>query len=148
MEHRNVSRESFGALRVAELARVAGVTPATVRYYARIGLLQSSRDPDNTYRHFSRNDLRRVQFIRRAQHFGLTINDIKDILSMVELGENPCVRVRFLIEQRLQCIHERVLEYSATERRIRQAMDQWDEFEDDTAVNGEICPLIERLEVG
>lgn len=136
-----------GTLHVAELARTAGVTPATVRYYARTGLLQPNRDPGNTYRQFTRQDLRRLQFIRRAQYLGLTIADIKDILSTIGHGENPCLQVRLLVEQRLQSIREHIVELRATEQRILEAMAVWKQVGGENPADGEICPLIDRVDV-
>ena len=60
------------ALHVAELAQRTGVTAATIRHYARVGMLRPSRDSQNGYRCFSTHDVNRVVFVRRAQALGLT----------------------------------------------------------------------------
>ncbi len=62
---------------VADAAKEANVTPATIRYYARTGLIHPRRDPDNGYRYFVGEDVRRITFIRQAKALGLTIKDIK-----------------------------------------------------------------------
>lgn len=135
---------SVGALRVAELARLAEVTPATVRYYSRVGLLHPQREPDNGYRRFSASDQHRVSFIRRAQSLGLTIGDIKLVLETIDHGEEPCRLVRSLVEGRLRRIRKRLAELQATEARIVRALASWEEMKDDVPGGGELCPLIER----
>jgi MerR family Zn(II)-responsive transcriptional regulator of zntA len=139
----------LGSLHVAELAQRADVTPATVRYYARIGLLNPDREPENGYRCFSAGDLRRISFIRKAQALGLTIGDIKFILDTADKGEMPCHEVKSLVNERLATIRARIVMLRRTEDRIRQAMHAWEAMENDsdTRIDGEICPLIERLVV-
>lgn len=138
---------SLGALRVAEVARTADVTPATVRYYARMKLLSPKRDPENGYRCFSRDDVRRVEFIRQAQSLGLTIADIKTILAAVDDGDSPCQQVKSLVTERLQHIQEQIVELHATEARISDAIESWRKVGSPTPQDGEFCPLIERVEV-
>lgn len=138
---------SLGALRVADVARAADVTPATVRYYARMKLLRPKRDPDNGYRCFSRDDVRRVEFIRQAQSLGLTIGDIKTILAAVDDGDSPCKQVKSLVTERLLHIQEQIVELHATEARISDAIATWRRVGSPTPQDGEFCPLIERVEV-
>lgn len=143
-EYRSDSKP-IGALRVAELARAADVTPATVRYYSRIGLLSPRREPENGYRCFSSADRRRVMFIRRAQALGLTISDIKVILESVDQGDAPCHQVRVRVEGRLRSVQEQLAQLHETEARISQALTAWEDMEDSRPTDGELCPLIDRV---
>ena len=135
-----------GSLHVTDLAQRAGVTPATIRYYARIGLLNPGREPDNGYRCFTSDDLHRVSFIRQAQAVGLTIADIKTVLDTVGRGEIPCPQVRSMVIQRLAAVREQITQLEATESRIEEALATWKRTGDQAPGPGEVCPLIERLE--
>jgi DNA-binding transcriptional MerR regulator len=140
-------RAQAGGLHVTELARKADVTPTTVRYYARMGLLHPHREQGNGYRRFSAADLKRISFVRQAQALGLTIGETKSILDTVEKGESPCPQVRRLVEQRLTEIRRRLAELQAMEQRIAAALEAWSDL-DDASPNGEaLCPLIERTTV-
>lgn len=141
------STQPEGSLHVVDLARRAAVTPATVRYYARIGLISSRKDASNGYRCFSSTDVRRIIFVRRAQALGLTINDIKRIFESVENDDDPCNMVKSMIEDRLAHVRERIARLTATEKRIREAILAWRAMGDPSPVDGELCPLVERLDV-
>ena len=136
----------IGALHVAELARLAEVTPATVRYYSRIGLLSPKREPENGYRYYSVADQHRLNFIRRAQSLGLTIGDIKTILGSIDKGEVPCDQVRALVEGRLQSVEEQLVQLKATKMRITQALAFWDVMPVESPAIGGLCPLIDRVD--
>lgn len=145
MLNSNETNRPIGSLHVAELAAQTGVTPATIRYYARTGLLHPGREPENGYRCFSGDDKNRVRFVRQAQALGLTISDIKHVLETVDHGEVPCHQVQSLVESRLESIREQITELQATEERIHHALVAWDDIGRTQPTDGELCPLIERL---
>ena len=147
MFNSNTTVKSRGAVHVAELDSRADVTPATIRYYTRIGLLSPDRKQENGYRCFSAADLHRVEFIRQAQTLGLTIGDIKTILETADQGDVPCEQVKSLVAQRLTSARERITNFLATESRVIDALSTWDTMDDPTPLDGELCPLIERLNV-
>ncbi len=138
------SEECTGALHVADVARRAEVTPATVRYYARIGLLNPGRDDQNGYRRFRHDDLHRLQFIRKAQALGLTIADIRSILERIDDRQPVCDQVVSLLRARLEGVRQAQVELEATEARIERVLSQYS-----SSINpgSGYCPLIEQAEL-
>ncbi len=135
-----------GSLHVADLAESADVTPATIRYYSRAGLLHPNRDPNNGYRSFSLGDTKRVKFIRQAQELSLKIADIKAILETAEQGDTPCGKVESLVRDRLKAITQQIEELRATKKRIASAIEAWEEPRIPKAQGASFCPLIEMLQ--
>lgn len=135
-----------GTLHVAEVARESSVTPATVRYYARTGLIHPTREADNGYRCFSGSDVRRITFIRRAKKLGLTIDDIKTILGAIDRGEVPCSEVQSMVKHRLAQIRDQIAALEEKEARILSAFSLWEQIDEQAPVNGDWCPLIEQLD--
>ena len=69
----------MGSFTIGVLARSAEVSVETVRYYERRGLLdQPERGPG--YRQYSDDDVRRLQFVRRAKELGFTLTEIRELL--------------------------------------------------------------------
>ena len=85
--HMQTRRRNSGALRVGEVARRAGTSADTVRYYERLGLLATPGRTENGYRLYSDSDLGRLQFIRRAKLLGLSLDEIRNLLILAETGE-------------------------------------------------------------
>jgi DNA-binding transcriptional MerR regulator len=140
------TRRIVGTLNVADLARQAEVTPATIRYYARIGLLNPGRDERNGYRRFSHEDLRRVAFIRKAQGLGLTIGDIHSVLERVECGRPVCDLVVGLVEKRLDEVRRQCAELEATRVRMADALSRWSAAARDDRHYDGFCTLIEEVD--
>jgi len=66
-------------LTVSVLSKAAATTTDAIRHYVRIGLLTPSRNPDNGYRLFNENDIKKVKFIRQAKGLGFTLREIQTI---------------------------------------------------------------------
>jgi DNA-binding transcriptional MerR regulator len=145
--HATQPKRAIGTLHVADLARRAEVTPATVRYYARIGLLNPGRNTRNGYRRFSSEDLRRVVFIRKAQALGLTISDIRSVIDRIERGVDACHLVVELVRSRLDEVHRQCTELRMTEVRMADALARWSAAARGGRESGGLCPLIEEIDI-
>jgi DNA-binding transcriptional MerR regulator len=71
-------------LTVGQLARATGVPAKTIRYYEQVGVLPVPRRSDAGYRHYSRHDVHRLLFIRRARALGLSLANLKALTSVAE----------------------------------------------------------------
>lgn len=75
-------------LTIGELAARSGVAPSALRYYERLGLIRAGRTSGNQ-RRYDRAELRRVAFIRIAQQVGVSLEEIKTVLSELPDGRTP-----------------------------------------------------------
>src|SRR5437762_11952588 len=69
-------------LTISRLARLGGVNLETIRYYERNGLLPKPPRTAAGYRVFPVDAPRRLRFIKRAQEFGFSLKEIRDLLSL------------------------------------------------------------------
>lgn len=87
---------------VSELGRRTGTTADTIRYYERIGLLPEVARSLAGYRIFDGSDVERVGFIKRAQRFGLQLDQIGELLEVRDRGLCPCGHARELLTAKLK----------------------------------------------
>lgn len=73
---------------VGELARRAGVSTSTLRFYEREGLIRSRRTSGNQ-RRFGRDMLRRVSFIRISLRVGVPLSMIHTVLKLLPEERTP-----------------------------------------------------------
>ena len=78
-------------LSIGDLARRAGVSVPTVRYYDERGLIQSSRTAGNQ-RQFPRHTLRRLAVVAAGQRVGLTLREIATALAELPPDRAPTQR--------------------------------------------------------
>jgi DNA-binding transcriptional MerR regulator len=69
-------------MRIGELARAAGTTPRTVRYYEEIGLLaESEARVAGSHREYGSDDVARLrELLRLKQMLGLTLDELKVVM--------------------------------------------------------------------
>jgi DNA-binding transcriptional MerR regulator len=72
----------MGAVLIGTLAGVAGVSPRTIRFYERRGLLHPIDRLGNGYRYYDDATVDRLGFIQSAQTRGLTLAEIGSILAL------------------------------------------------------------------
>ncbi len=133
-------------MRVSELAEKARVTPETVRYYTRQGLLHPHRDPHNGYQLYGHEDYRTLVFIRKARQLGFSLKEVTHILKEADKGHSPCPLVRDLFERRFAEVSAQIEELTHLRDRMAEAMQAWRTMPDGQPDGHTICRLIEHWE--
>lgn len=89
---------------IGEVARLAGVTPKTLRHYHHIGLLNEPVRDTNNYRLYSITQLEKVQHIIKLKQFGLSLKQIKTIFE----ADNPNDLIERVLRQHQRRIHNEI----------------------------------------
>jgi DNA-binding transcriptional MerR regulator len=93
-------------LRIGEVAQGAGVSIDTVRYYERRRLLPAAPRTEGGFRLFTAETVERVQFIKKAQELGFSLDEIGEILATGDASE--CRRVRDHLKVKLTELDGRI----------------------------------------
>jgi DNA-binding transcriptional MerR regulator len=131
-------------MKVSDLARAAGVSADTVRFYTREGLLHPARDPRNGYQRYAAEDLQRLRFTRKARQLGFSLREVTDILRDADRKRSPCPRVRDLFAQKLAEVERQLAELTALRERMRAATRHWQSMPNGVPNGHTICELIEH----
>src|SRR5262249_55255985 len=99
-----MDRWSAPTLRIGELATALGLNPKPIRYYEAIGLLPAPRRSPAGYRLYDDTDRERLRFIGQAKAIGLTLEEIREILALRDVGMQPCEHVRGLLVKKLAAV--------------------------------------------
>ncbi|MCG8609773.1 MAG: MerR family transcriptional regulator [Pseudomonadales bacterium] len=133
-------------MKVNELATKVGVTPDTVRFYTRIGLLKPHKNLGNGYKNYGVEEERRLVFIVKARHLGFSVSEIQEVIEMSKGGSSPCCRVRAIVKQRYEEAQQTIDELQQLSDRMETAMKTWEQLPDGQPTGDSICKLIEMWE--
>ena len=75
-------------LSIGDLAVRTGLSVSAIRFYEKKGLIRPDRNAGNQ-RRYEGSDIRRLSFILIAQQMGLTIEQIKDLMTSLPDGRTP-----------------------------------------------------------
>ena len=113
-------------MRIGELAKAAGVSPDTLRYYEREGLLPLAHRTPSGYRDYGPEALEDLQFIKKAQALGLKLSEVHKILEISSGGQAPCEHVRSSVTGRLAEVEQRLRELRALRLTLRETLERLD----------------------
>jgi MerR family transcriptional regulator, copper efflux regulator len=103
---------------IGSLAKRAGVSIDTVRYYERSGLLTPQARLPSGYRRYGDSQVSRLRFIRRAQELGFSLKDISELLALS--GLRDVARVKRSAQRKLDEVERRI----AALQRVRTALSE------------------------
>lgn len=126
-------------LTVGKAAKRAGVSPDTIRYYERLGLLADAERLESGYRVFSMEAVRTLRFIKRAQGLGFSLDEIRELLAFREETAS-CREVRNAALRKVELINRKIGDLSA----IRDALTQL--VRSCEAGDGAVCPILDALD--
>ena len=106
------------ALTIGALARQAGCSVPTVRYYEEVGLLPPAARTESNQRHYGPAAVRRLAFIRRCREFGFSLEQVRALVGLVDQPGRDCTEVRDIAQAQLAQVRGRLLELQALEASL------------------------------
>mgnify|MGYP001088598116 FL=1 len=112
---------------IAEVARKYELTPDTLRYYERIGLLPNVGRTSGGIRDYSESDCRWVEYIKCMRSAGVSVETLVEYVSLFHQGTDTIqARKKLLLEQREQIV-SRIEELNNVLARLDWKFDGYEE---------------------
>jgi DNA-binding transcriptional MerR regulator len=129
-------------LKIGDIAKQTGVSVGTLRYYETLKLLHPIERGNNGYRYYSLVTVPQVQFIKKAQTLGFSLEEIRQILDVRDRGEPPCTLVQNLLNRKIEELEAQIKQMMAFKFELEGYHDLWAKAPNFKQDNREICPLI------
>lgn len=94
--------------RIGDAAAQAGMSPDTLRYYERIGLMRRVLRDGGGRRYYTEAELERLRFISRAQAMDFTLAEIGQLLELRDHPATARAEARRLAHNKLEAVTRRV----------------------------------------
>lgn len=141
-----VGKETY---QIGELATRSGLTPDTLRYYERLGLLTPPHRTGGGFRVYPGNTLDRLRFIKQAQMVGLTLQDIAALVTyQSQGGTRRCREVRDLLRRKLSDLEAKLGELQESRNMLSRYLHECERTltaAGQSTVSRTPCPVIEDL---
>jgi DNA-binding transcriptional MerR regulator len=111
-------------LTIGQVATATGVAAKTIRYYEEIGVLPAPSRTAAGYRQYDEPGVQRVRFIRRARMLGLSLQQLKALITTVNGEPPPALRPRLLalVRGQLSEVKDQIAELKMLQRELEQVL--------------------------
>ena len=111
-------------LSIGKIAKQAGISVETIRFYERKGLLQEPQRKESGYRQYQEEDIRKLVFIQHAKNLGFSLNEIRDLLSLQSDSRSSSREVKNMAQHKLQDIEEKIKMLQRMRRTLKHLVDK------------------------
>jgi MerR family mercuric resistance operon transcriptional regulator len=129
-------------VRIGQVAAACGVSPDTIRFYERRGLLPQPRRTGAGHRVYDDSSVERVRFIRRAHEIGLSLADVQALLRLRDRKQGMCRALGERLQAQLGAVERKLEALAATRRVLARNLARCEESTEGS------CPVVEFLESG
>ena len=105
-------------MQISDVARQFQINTQTIYFYERIGLIPSPKRSQAGYRIFEASDLARLGLIERAKTLGLTLDEIREILTLKEGQGLTCSAVHQKLMKKLEDIEVKIAQLQELRREL------------------------------
>lgn len=124
---------------IGSIARRFGVSPHTLRYYEKIGLIPPISKNTSGRRVYSQNDIDRLHFIKRAQRMRFTLKEISSLITLGDGQSKEKPKIRKLVSEKLKDIDESLNDLNMLKKDLSRMLN------DCISNDDESCPIIEGI---
>lgn len=130
-------------MHIKALSETTNVSAKTIRYYEEIGVLPEAKRLPNGYREYGEVDVERLRLVAGARRLDLSLDEIKEIMTMRERGEAPCITLLNRLGEKADEIAGRIDALKRLESDLRQLHALGLTFPtDDVAGKNCVCHLV------
>ncbi len=102
-----------GEITISKMAQLCGLSPHTLRYYERIGLMQAVGRGADGHRRYSTQDVDWLAFITRLRTTGMPISRMLEFAAYRRAGDSSIPERRALLEAHTDSVRARIDELQA-----------------------------------
>jgi len=113
-------------MRIGELARRAGTTMRTIRYYEERGLIEPARRTKGGFRLYQDEELRKLHLIRSLQVLDMPLAQVKAFFDERQRGRSAAEiapALQGVLREQLQEMERRIAQYRAMQDSARETIE-------------------------
>ena len=127
-------------MNIGQAAAASGVTAKLIRYYEQIGLIPQAGRTAAGYRVYTQDEVRTLQFIKRARTLGFSIEQIQHLVGLWRDQGRASAEVKRIALQHIGELEQKIAEMQGMKRTLEELAN---------ACHGDhrpSCPILRDLE--
>ena len=134
-----------GEMFIGEISKQTGIPINTIRFYENQGVLEIPKRSESGYRLYKQDTVSKLQFIKKAQGFGLTLGEIRVIIKKSQKGIEPCCdHVKGLLDKKIREFDKTIKELQGMKKGLKALIKTWVPLKEAKARSYSVCPQFEK----
>ncbi len=130
---------------IGEIAKRAGLSVDTVRFYEKQDLLKPPPRTQAGYRLYGAEELRTLRFITRAQRLGFSLQEIRQLVDIQRCPGGVCEKTSRLIDEKLSHVREKIKQLREIECSLESALEKCSRKLKKPPHSSQDCPVLDDL---
>jgi MerR family transcriptional regulator, copper efflux regulator len=117
---------------INELSKKTGVTPHTIRYYEKYGLIKGKRKEEvksNNYFHYDDEVVYKLELIRDAKTIGFTLSEIKHLIDAWYNKKFTVAKKLSILDEKLVSIDEKIKQLKEMKKLLNEFKKEVEEYD-------------------
>ncbi len=111
---------------IGEIAKKSETPIDTIRYYEKLSLIKKPTRSEGGFRMYSSETIEKLLFIKKAKSFGLTLDEIRQIMKCGERGLEPCCDlVAKVFANKINEFESKIKELQKMKKRLNIVLSGW-----------------------
>ena len=111
---------------ITEVSKLYDITPDTLRYYERIGLIPKIHRNKNGIRDYTQEDCNWVEFIKCMRNAGLPIETLIDYVTMFQQGDSTIDARKELFTEQRKVLEKKIKDMNETLGRLNHKIELYE----------------------
>lgn len=113
---------------IAEVSKKYDLTPDTLRYYERIGLISNVPRNKSGIRNYDEKSCKRIEFIKCMRNAGVEIEILIEYMNLLEEGSTTAMARKNLLEEQREKLLEKQKNIKATIDRLNYKIEIYNDI--------------------
>jgi DNA-binding transcriptional MerR regulator len=113
-------------VKIGQLAKGAGISVSTVRFYEGQGLMPKPQTRESGYREYAADDLKRLQLIVAAKRQRFPLKLIRTCLDALDREPQPCQEIAALVKERITTIGREIRDLQRLQAHLEAQLKAWE----------------------
>lgn len=111
---------------IAEVAKQYGLTPDTLRYYEKVGLIPAVGRTPGGIRDYQQDDCRWIEFIKCMRASGLPVEVLVEYVALFQQGDGTANERKLLLIRQRDILKKRIAEMQTTLERLEEKIQRYE----------------------
>ncbi|MBE0442863.1 MULTISPECIES: Cu(I)-responsive transcriptional regulator [unclassified Psychrobacter] len=110
-------------MNIGQASKQSGISSKMIRYYEKIGVLDTAKRSNSDYRMYSKEDVEDLSFLRHARDLGFSSKQMKELLYLRKNTNRQSADVKQLTQEHIDTLNQKIAQLQEMVDALQNSFD-------------------------